>query len=163
MHQSVVSPHVACVDGRPFVRLTQPRPFHGKLRIASWNVEGLTEIEMFELINVMKHQRIDILSMQETHIKQSPYDVTPDGFLVPLSGSSTSDREYAGVGFLVAPWIRHAVCSFVQLSNRTAVMKIRAEGGKVAVCCVYAPHSGWPWDDTQLFSSDWRQLSSVPR
>ena len=63
-------------------------------------------MKLFEIVNVMKRRRIDVLCLQEAHVSQSPYYTTAGGYLVVLSGSPEAGREFAGVGFVVAPW-RH--------------------------------------------------------
>ena len=122
------------------------------MRLATWNVEGLTDIKTYELTSFMYRSSIGILCMQETHITQSPYYTTDEGFLVVLSGSGGTGREHAGVGFIIAPWIRHAVCGFLQFSNSLACIKIRVTGGQLAIISAYAPHSGYPFDARQAFS-----------
>ena len=74
--------------GNRFIRSFEHTPFKGKLRVATWNVEGLSDIKVYELINFMRRQRIDILCMQETHILHTPYYRMEDGSLIIPSGSS---------------------------------------------------------------------------
>ena len=89
---------------------------------------------------------------------QSPYHVTDDGFLVVCSGSAVGVKEFAGVGFVVAPWIRGSVVGFIQNSNRIACLKLRVPQGKIALIYAYAPHGGYPFDIRQSFFS---QLSEA--
>ena len=112
-------------------------------------MEGFTDIKFFELKQAMCKQRIAILCIQETRIKASPHYVSEDGFTVILSGSTDVEREFAGVGFIVAPWARSSVVSFLQWSNRLASLKIRVPGGVLGIVGGYAPHSGYPFDDRQ--------------
>ena len=60
----------------------------------------------------MKERSIDVLCMQETRVKHSPYYTVGAGFLVVLSGSAADGREFAGVGFIIAPWVRKSICGF---------------------------------------------------
>ena len=118
-------------------------PCRSQLRIATWNIEGLTEAKLIELTWHMNSMGIDILCIQETHKSESTYEITDDGFLLILSGTAGGeDIETAGVGFLIAPHMRNSVVSFRQESSRLARAKIRVKGGKVSICSVYAPHSG---------------------
>ena len=71
-------------------------------------------MKRFEIIQAMRRLNVDILCMQETRIKQSPFYTTEDGYLIIFSGSTGEDREFAGVGFIVAPQARHAVIGFLQ-------------------------------------------------
>ena len=101
-------------------------PFREELLVASWNVEGLSDIKLWELTSMMTRRRISILCIQETRIIQSPYYTTDHGFLVILSGSSEVAKDYAGVGFIVAPWAVQSVVGFLQYTNRVACLKLRA-------------------------------------
>jgi hypothetical protein len=66
-------------------------------------VEGLTDIKVVEVKSFMVRHRVSIVCLQETHVLQSPYYSTEDGFLVVCSGSASGSRENAGVGFILAP------------------------------------------------------------
>ena len=81
----------------------------------------------------------------------SEYYTTDEGFLVILSGSSEEKREYAGVGFIVAPWFRSSIIGFCQASRRYACLKFKISGGKAAVISAYAPHGGLSWDKRFAF------------
>ena len=100
---------------------------------------------------MMARRRTSILSVQEIRVPQTPYYCTDDGFLVVLSGSSAGGKEWAGTGFIVAPWMTHAVIGFLQYSARLCSLKIRVVGRKMALMSAYAPHSGYPFDQRQVF------------
>ena len=147
-----VSPGRCEGDARPsFVRFEHSTPLKKGLRVAPWNVEGLSEIKLFELMQMMRRREIDIIFLQETRIKQTPHYITDEGFLVILSGAESEGRDYARVGFIVSPRARHAVYGFLQLSSRIACLKVRVRGGKLALLSAYAPHSGRPFDERQRF------------
>ena len=57
----------------------------GKLTIASWNVECLTETKLEELQVHMLRMDIGILCLQETHRHRSDYYTSDYGFLLILS------------------------------------------------------------------------------
>ena len=84
-------------------------PLDVELYIASWSVEGLSEVKLWELTTTMMRNGISILSIQETRRSKTPYHYSDDDFLVQLSGSSSDEREWAGVGFIVAPWAVHSI------------------------------------------------------
>ena len=77
-----------------------------------------------------------------------------DGFLIILSGDEGSDRSYAGVGFIVAPWLKHAVASFLQFNGRLASIRIRVPGGQICLVTVYAPTNKKPFEDRHAFYSE---------
>ena len=100
---SNVSP-VSIAGRNRFVHTDNAAPYSGDLVIASWNVEGLSALKLWELTLIMQRRGISILCIQEARISQSPYYRTDNGFLVVLSGSSGGGKEFAGVGFIIAPW-----------------------------------------------------------
>ena len=119
---SNVSP-VSRAGRNRFVHSGNAVPSCGNLVIASWSVEALSDLKVWELTTVMGRRGIDILCIQESHILQSPYYRTDAGFLIVLSGSSSGDREFAGVGFIIAPRAVNSVVGFLQYSNRLACLK----------------------------------------
>ena len=52
------------------------------------------------------------------------------------------EREYAGVEFLIAPWMIKSIKSFHQFSNRLAALTLYVEGGSTTLITAYAPHNG---------------------
>lgn len=99
--------------------------------IASWNVQALSDIKLWELSQTMLRHSIGIMCVQETRRLHSPYYLTDNGFLVILLGSSNATHEFGGVGCIVAPWVVHAVGGFLQQSNRLACLKIRVPKSKL--------------------------------
>ena len=152
-----VSPASPAAGINRFIRMDTVRPCGDQLIIASWNVQGLSDIKLWEIIGIMKRRHISILCMQETHIRNTPY-YTEDGFLVILSGSSSTPREFAGVGFVVAPWVKESLVGFMQFSNRLSCMKVRVPHGQIALINAYAPHAGYPFDARQSFFEELRHM-----
>ena len=117
-------------------------------------MEGLNSAGKLEqLKTMMLHRNLDLLCMQETHSSGSDVYFS-DGFLVVLSGGPNDKREYAGGGFLVAPWLRPALIGFTQLNSRLASIKFRVSGGQVVFISAYAPHGGYDFDFRQSFFND---------
>ena len=54
--------------GNRFVHNNFRRPFSGEISIASWNVEGLTDIKIHELCNIMRSRALGFLCLQEVKI-----------------------------------------------------------------------------------------------
>ena len=106
-----------------------------------WNVEGLTEEQVIQLQNTMRELGISVLAMQETHVNEAPHYIIEEGFLMILSGSGAKG-EWAGVGSMVAPWARSCIIGFCQASARMASLRVKIEGGSVAIISAYAPHGG---------------------
>ncbi len=71
--------------------------------MATWKVEKLTDVKICELQRHMTERNIKVLAMQETKRTGAACERTGEGFLLAVSGGET-DKEFAGVGFLVAPW-----------------------------------------------------------
>jgi len=154
MHMSNTVSLVSIAGRNRFVHTDYASPFDGDLVIASWNVEGLSALKLWELTMIMRRRGISILCIQEARISQSPYYLTDNGFLVILSGSSNGGKEFAGVGYIVAPWAISSVVGFLQFSSRLACLKLRVPGGKIGIICAYAPHGGYSFDVRQQFFED---------
>ena len=106
------------------------KPAYPDLGVLSWNVEGLTD-EKLEVLQVyMVQMKVGIVAVQETHTCNSDYYVTHRGCLVILSGPVGEHHDSAGVGFIVAPWLRRSVAGFCQASSRMASLKVRIKGGR---------------------------------
>ena len=94
---------------------------------------------------------IGILCIQETHRANSDYWLTESGYFIMLSGGPGIDREWAGVGIIVAPHLRSALLGFTQASDRYMGAKFRCSGGKLCIISAYAPHAGRPFDERLAF------------
>jgi exonuclease III len=101
--------------------------------ICTWNVEGLTDLKLYQICTYMKLHDISICCIQETRKPMSDYYFAEGGFKVILSGSSSTDREWAGVGFIVSPASVNSIVGFCQVSNWVASLKVRIVGGTAAV------------------------------
>ena len=100
----------------------------------------------------MKTHGIDIVCIQETRKPRSDCFVADDGCSVYLSGrGDDSHREYAGTGFIVAPYMKKFILGFNPISSRLSSFKLRIPGGCFFVFCVYAPHNGHPLTDRLAF------------
>ena len=99
------------------------------LKVGTWNVEHLAEVKIVELQRIMIERDIGILCLQETHSNGVDSFVTEEGFFIILSGGPVGERNYVGVGFLIAPAARRFVIIFNQYSDRIASLKIRVRGG----------------------------------
>ena len=76
----------------------------------------------------MKTNSIDIVCMQETRRKKTDTFHTDCGFWVLLSGHGEEEREWAGVGCIVAEIFQNMVIGFNPFSNRDACLKLRVAG-----------------------------------
>ena len=110
------------------------------ITFGTWNIQGLTDVKTVELIRHMAFYAIDILCIQETR-KQKSDVYTFDDHDVILSGADGEDREWAGVGFIIAPAARRHVKSFKQVSRRICVLKLRMRSNTIGVVGAYAPHN----------------------
>ena len=116
----------------------------------TWNVRGLTDIKAIELVLHMQRYGIDILCLQETWASAS-IEYVVNGFVFILSGSDREERSWAGVGFIVAPWCKGRVKSYMQVSDRVAYIKMKVAGGIVGILSVYAPHNLKPIGEKMSF------------
>ena len=112
-----------------------------RLIICSWNVEGLSDVKLIQICIYMRSNSIDICCLQETRKPKSDTYSTDGGFLVYLSGRGDEHREWAGVGFVVAPWAKSLATSFRPCCSRIASLKLVVSGGCMSLSSVYAPHN----------------------
>lgn len=109
----------------------------GTLGIATWNVERLSESKIEQLELLMEQYGLSILCIQETH-KSGAYSYTMEtGTLVVLSGGPQAEREYAGLGFMIAP---NLVKSVMGHREHTSRFKAESERRQHHICdCICAP------------------------
>ena len=121
------------------------------VKVASWNIEGLTDIKIFEVCRYMRANRLSIVCLQETRRPNSDTFTTEDGYLVVLSGSACQTSEWAGVGFIVSPEFKNSIIGFCPWFSRIASTVFKINGFKHAVVCVYAPHNLKPVEEKLAF------------
>ena len=74
------------VPDRELLRGGGLRVVSGRWGLATWNVEGLTEVKVEQLQLVMARRDIGLLCIQETHRTNSDYFVTDASYLVIFVG-----------------------------------------------------------------------------
>ena len=131
--------------------------FEEPVTVSTWNVEGLTDIKMYQICKYMLSQRVGLVCLQETRQSNASYYkyyLDGWGFQVILSGGAGQEKEWAGVGFVVAPKLQTCIHGFSQISNRMISMKLRQPGGFCGIICAYAPHNARPTDEKLAFYED---------
>lgn len=131
-------------------------------KICFWNVEGLTDAKIVELTRITHDRNISISCLQEVRRSYSEYFVGHDGHLIIVSGSSGEEREWAGMGFIEAPWLRKAIVGFMQVSNRLCTIKMKTKTGKLSIINACAPHNAKPHDERQKFFADLGDIYERP-
>ena len=124
-----------------------------KLQFGSWNVEGLTDVKLEQICNIMQSRALGLMCLQETRVPFSGSRQLDNGYSLITAGQDDEKRTYAGVGFLIAPWLRRSVYSFKPISERLCCIKLRVRGGNAAIFNVYAPHGGYEYGVRQQFFS----------
>ena len=100
---------------------------------------------MVESENIMYDLGIGILAVQEMHRSYSEYFVADSGYFYILSGSDQDEREYAGVGFIVARSCRNYIVEFCAASIKMACLRMKCSKGKFAIFSAYAPTKIYPY------------------
>ena len=130
-------------------------------RVASWNVEGINLERPHKLYEIIKHMSalsVGVLCLQETHcLGSSTFEC--EGHIFILSGAEHGSRQYAGVGFIVAPWMRHAIKGYLQQDNRMASLRVRVSGGILTLITVYAWTNEHNYDVRHDFFADLLRFS----
>ena len=114
----------------------------------------MTEIKIFQLCCIMRKRKLAFICLQETRICTSGGRIVENDHLLITSGNDDGKRTCAGVGFLVAPWVRRSVFSFKAISDRICYIKLRIYGGKLTTINTYAPHGGYEYDKRQEHFSE---------
>ena len=125
-----------------------------RLHFGSWNVEGLTDIKLEQLCSIMRTRALGLLCLQETRVSYSGSRILDNGYIVITAAQDDEKKTYAGVGFLLAPWMKKSVFSFKPISERICCIKLRVRGGKAAIFNTYAPHGGYEYAVRQRFFTD---------
>ena len=129
-----VSPH-ADRSFVPGLRELRPEPsgkpvLNDRVVFGSWNVKGLTDLTLIELMRHMHEYHIDVLCLQETWVTQGSVRVEDDHMII-FSGSDAGARSWAGVGFIIAPRCRRYVKSFKQVPEKAMQFEVPCERGSV--------------------------------
>ena len=146
--------NLATVSPHRLVGSSAVEDTRNRLIVSSWNVEGLTDITLHEMRAYMVLNSVDIVCIQESRKSKSDHFATCDGFAVFLSGRGDEEREFAGVGFVVAPSFRKFVIGCDPYSSRISSLKIRVTGGCGYIFSVYAPHNLHALDARSKFYED---------
>ena len=81
-----------------------------------WSIY-LTDLKIVELQFMMIERHLDILRLEETRATGAESYITDEEFLIILSGGPSGERNYTGVGFLVALAARKCVVYFYEHTN----------------------------------------------
>ena len=99
----------------------------------------------------MRARGLAFICLQETRTPVSGSRIIEDGFVLITSGADDGKRTYAGVGFLIAPWVRQSIFTFKAVSERICYLKLRVYGGKATFFNAYAPHGGYEYNVRQQY------------
>ena len=114
----------------------QPR-LHTPIKVATWNVEGLYELTKYEqIMEYMIRNHVAIVALQETKATQT-HSFIKKGFEFFFSADSGS--KHHGVGFVVAPQMRHLVVNFLGYNGRCCSIDLNIAPKPLQLICAYAP------------------------
>jgi hypothetical protein len=130
----------------------------GNIAVGTWNVEGLTDVKTEQIIDYMIQHSIGVMCIQEVRKLKSEVLDSDRGYQLILSGGSASQREWAGVGFIVSPKVRKSIVGYCQFNNRMASLKLKTTGGVFAILSVYAPHNLKDVSEKHAFYDDLSKL-----
>ena len=119
----------------------------------SGNAKGLTEEKLHCSCQYMLMYNIGIFCLQETRASKADYYYNEDGFRI-ISAGTDEGKSWAGVGFIIAPWLAARVTNFLQFSDRLASLKVKTRRGKFGFTTAYAPHNLKPYDERRSFYSE---------
>ena len=122
-----------------------------RLHVCIWNVEGLTDLKLEQIALYMQENSLDIVCMQEVRKNKADSFELTSGHVVYWSGSADGGREWAGVGFVVAPHFKKYILGCSPFNNRVACLKLRVTRGCIALFTVLAPHNLKPLEERTEF------------
>ena len=108
----------------------------------------------------MRSRALAIMCLQETRVPYTGTRILDNGYILITAGEDNEQRTFAGVGFLIAPWIRKSIYSFKPTSEIICCLKIRVKGGKAVIINTYAPHNGHDYQLRQQYFSALADVSS---
>ena len=111
----------------------------------SWNVEGMTDLKLCQLCDIMRARSLAILCVQETRATCTGCRTLDNGYVFITSSGKDNEKNYAGVGFLIAPYMRKSIFSFKLVSDRICYIKLRVKD---------APHNNHDYGFRQHFFTD---------
>ena len=126
---------------------------HGEMKIGYWNVEGLATSGKLRMVTwQMKKHGLDVLAIQETHLRGTKRFRTENGRMdVILSGatdksynSNSGQRYAAGVGLTLSDRAWRALIGYETVSDRVLTAQFRLKSRKVTIRCAYIPQSMLP-------------------
>ena len=110
-----------------------------KIRIRTCNIGSLTG-KLMELVDIMIHRKINILSIQETKwVGEKAKEIDSLGFKLWYSGRS---RTRNGVGVIIDKSLKDNVVEINRIDDRIIALKIVVDTKIINVISVYAPQIG---------------------
>ena len=126
------------------------------VKFAALNVQGFAEtLKLKSALQLMQEHDLGVLILSETK-SHSYYSYNSEGHLVVLSGNYKD--KHAGVGAIVAPWLRPHLVDTLQINPRIIQLSFKKKGGNFHILGVYAPHSGHDFEEVR--EPFWEQLEN---
>ena len=135
---------------------TPPLAYGKSVKFAALNVQGFAEtLKLKSALQLMQEHDLGVLILSETK-SHSYYSYNSEGHLVVLSGNYKD--KHAGVGAIVAPWLRPHLVDILQINPRIIQLSFKKKGGNFHTLGVYAPHSGHDFEEVR--EPFWEQLEN---
>ncbi|KAK9712861.1 hypothetical protein QE152_g24671 [Popillia japonica] len=109
------------------------------INLGTWNLRGINEEGAVKsLTQEMEKYKMDIVALQETHLKESSIQEIDDYIL--FNGGST--KGYLGVGFIVNKELKQDIRNFEKISDRMCVLHIKKKTKCISIINIHAPRNG---------------------
>lgn len=106
------------------------------IKVGTWNLQGIYEEgAVLNLVQEAKRYKLDILAMQETHLKDNSI-VEIEEYVLFTSGGTT--RRF-GTGFLVSKKMKGKVIKFQAISDRMCKLQVRDKHKNITMLNFHAP------------------------
>ena len=140
---------------------TSKLPYASEIRAVQWNVEDIRQAGLQQqIVREMRTHNWHIMFVSETHLT-SPGQYVIDGYHFMFS--SAPDCSSAGVGVVIAPWLRPFILSFTAHSARICEVRISSQGAPVVIFGVYAPTQQDDAETAAAREAFWSQLETLVR
>ena len=153
------SPRPPMEAQEPAKQRTPQLQYGRELRVATLNIRGLKHTgKREEVEKLMNQNATDIMCLQETHTAMNSKEKRKD-YTWYLNGAEDTNREYAGMAFVVKNEINKYVDSVIPHSNRLAEIRIRGSV-RLMLLNIYAPQSGKQEEEKKQFYAHMKRIIS---
>lgn len=128
------------------------------IKIGTWNLQGLNEAGAAKnLLQEIKLYKLDILAVQETHLKEVNIQEL-EGYVFYNSGGK--HRRF-GTGFLVKENLVEKIKKFEAVSEKLCYLTIQTENKKLTIINIHAPTEEKKEEEKEMFYEELERVVNI--